>query len=183
MTPDATINWPICRSASPNAAGTTACDPTWKVMPSRRAIWRARSSSAGASSLDTPNLPSSGIRLWVLGQATRRKSVEVVGSAGLGHDLVELLVAVEGEAADAEIAIGAHDRAARLHRIHEVELGIGNARHALDLDQRGHIEGADAGLDQRLDDCGRVVGFRGIEHAAGEIGEEPVRRATRGMRP
>ena len=41
-------------------------------MPSRRAIWRVRSSKAGASALDTPNLPSSGMRLCVLGQASRR---------------------------------------------------------------------------------------------------------------
>ncbi len=119
----------------------------------------------------------------MFGQATLRKRFEILRPARLLHDLVELLVAVEGEAPDAEIAIGAHDGAARLDRVHEEQLRAFDRRQALDLDQRGHVEGADAGLDQSLDDLGRVVGLGGVQHTAREIGDEPVCRAERSMRP
>ena len=59
----------------------------------------------------------------------------------------------------------------------------GLAPDALDLRERGNVEGANARIDQRLDDLRRVVRLRGIEHAAREVREKPARRALRGMRP
>src|SRR5581483_260499 len=70
--------------------------------------------------------------------------VEVARLSRLLHDLVELVVAVEGEAPHPKVAIGAGDRAARLDRVHEEKLGVLDRREPLDLDQRGDVEGADA---------------------------------------
>ena len=109
--------------------------------------------------------------------------LEILGSACLLDDLVELVVAVEGEAAHRVFAIGPHDRAPRLDRVHEEQLGIRDPSEPLDLDERGHVEAADAGLDQRLDNLGSIVGLGSVEHAAREIGDEPACRALGGMRP
>ena len=108
---------------------------------------------------------------------------EVVGPAGLLEHFVQLVAGIEGEAPDAEIVIGAGDGAARLHRVHEIELGALDRRHALDLDQRGDVERTDTGLHQGVDDLGRVIGLGGIEHAAWKVREKPLRRAMRGMGP
>ena len=118
-----------------------------------------------------------------VGTGHAEEEVEVVRPAGLLHDLVQFLVAVESEASHAEIAVGAHYRAARLYRIHEIELGVRDPRHALDLDHGRHVEGVDAGLNQSINDDGRVVRLGGVEHPAGKAGEKPIRRAARGMRP
>src|SRR5262245_36831909 len=59
---------------------------------------------------------------------------QVLGPAGLGYDLVELVFAVESKAPDAELAIGPRDRPARLDRIHKEQLGAGNPGHEFDLD-------------------------------------------------
>ena len=118
-----------------------------------------------------------------VGTGQAEEQVEVLRPAGRLHDLVEFLVRVEGEAAHAELAVGAHDCSARLDRIHEIELGVGDARHALDFHERGDIEGPHAGFHQGIHDHGRVVGLGGVEHPAGEVGEKPIRRAPRGVRP
>ena len=73
--------------------------------------------------------------------------IEILCPACLLDDLVELVVAVEGEASHAVFAIGAHDGTARLDRVHEEQLGVCDRGEPLDFDERGDIEGADAGLD------------------------------------
>ena len=152
-------------------------------MPSRRAICRARNRSARRVLARHAELAFERNEAVGVGTSDPQEQRQVLRPAGLRDDLVELLVAVEGEAPHAEIAIGAHDGAARLDRVHEIELGVLDARQSLDLDQRGHVERADAGIHQGVDDLRRVVRLGGVEHAAGEVGEKPVRRATRGMRP
>src|SRR5581483_11523281 len=74
---------------------------------------------------------------------------EVAAAAGLLGDLPELVLAVEREAAHAELRERPPDRGARLHGMHVVELGAGNRRGVLDLRQRGNVEAADAGAVKR----------------------------------
>ena len=118
-----------------------------------------------------------------VGTSHPQEQREVLRPAGPSHDLVQLLVRVECEAPHTEILIGAYDRASRLDRVHEVELGVLDATKPLDLDQRGDVERPNAGIHQGVDDLRCVVRFGGVEHTAGEVGEKPIRRAACGVRP
>ncbi len=109
--------------------------------------------------------------------------VDVGSPSRLLDDLVELLVAVEGKAPHAERAIGPRDGRPRLHRVHEEQLGAGDAGEPLDLGERGHVEGPDTGLRQGIDDQRRIVRLGGVEHPPGEVGEKPARGAGRRLRP
>ncbi len=98
---------------------------------------------------------------------------EVAAAAGLLGDLLELVLAVEGEAAHAELGERAPDRVARLDRVHEVQLGAGNGRRVLDLGDRGDVEVADARAVQRAQQEHRAVRLVGVSDVTGKVLEKP----------
>ena len=100
---------------------------------------------------------------------------------GFLDDLLQLVLGVEREAPDAVLVIGATDRFARLHGMHEMQLGAGNGGRILDLGQRRHVEMADAGAVQGTDQKDRAIRFVSISHVSVEIFDEPARRAGGGM--
>ena len=78
--------------------------------------------------------------------------------------------------------IGAADGVARLDRMHEVQVRVGDRRRVLDLGQRGDVEMADAGAVQRADQEDGAVRLVGVGDVAGELVEKPARRAPCCMR-
>ena len=107
---------------------------------------------------------------------------EVAAAAGLLGDLLQLVLAVEREAAHAELGERAADGRARLDRVHEVQVRVGDGRRILDLGQRGDVEMADAGAVQRAQQEHRAVRLVGVSHVTGEVLQEPACRAARRMR-
>src|SRR5262249_10527661 len=65
------------------------------------------------------------VRVWA---GNSEVEIEIRRTSALLEDLVELLIAVEGEVPHAKLVICRVDRAPRLHRIHEIELGIRHRR-------------------------------------------------------
>ena len=98
---------------------------------------------------------------------------QVAAAAGLLGDLLQLLLAVEGEAAHAELGERTPDGSSRLDRVHEVELGAGNGRRVLDLGDRGDVELADARTVQRAQQEHRAVRFVGVSDVTGKVLEKP----------
>ena len=106
---------------------------------------------------------------------------QVAGAAGRLDDLVELVLAIERERAHAEL-VGAANGVPRLHRMHEVQVGVGDRRRILDLGQRGDVEMADAGAIQRADQEDGAVRLVGVGDVTGKLLEEPARSAPCSMR-
>ncbi len=91
---------------------------------------------------------------------------------------------VEGEGAHAVVEIGRADGRAALHRVHEGDPGAGGVGpHALDLGERGDIEGLDSLGRQTFDDPRRRVGLHRIEDVAGKALPEPASRYGQGAAP
>ena len=66
-------------------------------------------------------------------------------------ELGDLVLMVDGDDADAVLLERQADIGLRLDRMHVEHLGIRRHRaHRRELARRGHVEGRDAGLDQRL---------------------------------
>ena len=107
---------------------------------------------------------------------------EIAAAAGLLGDLLQLLLAVEREAAHAELGERAPDGGARLDRMHEVQLRAGDGRRVLDLGQRGDVEMADARAVKRAQQEHRAVRLVGVGDVTGEVFEEPPGRPARCVR-
>ena len=107
---------------------------------------------------------------------------EVAAAAGLLGDLLELVLAVEGEAAHAELGERAPDGMARLDRMHVVQLGAGNGGRILDLGDRGDIEFADARAVQRAQQEHRAVRLVGVSDVTGKVLEKPPGGSACSMR-
>src|SRR5439155_923139 len=103
-------------------------------------------------------------------------------AAGLLGDLLQLLLAVESEAAHAKFGERAPDRGARLDRVHEVELGAGNGRCVLDLGERGDVELANAHAVKRAQQEHRAVRLVGVSDVTGKVLEKPPGGSARSMR-
>src|SRR5665648_1131974 len=84
-------------------------------------------------------LPLQGNEAMGVGTGDPQEQGEVVRPARLLDDLVELIFRIESEAPYAEVPIGAGNGTARLHRVHEIELGAFDRGHPLDLNQGGDI--------------------------------------------
>ena len=87
--------------------------------------------------------------------------------------------------AHAELGERAADGVARLDRMHEVQVRVGDRRRVLDLGQRGDVEMADAGAVQRADQEHGAVRLVGVGDVTGELFEKPPRGAPAacGRRP
>ncbi len=75
MTPALAIRRPTSCKRATKASGVSVWEPTWKVMPSSLAAWRAFTSRRTALTPETPYLRSSGILLFLAATDTRTHSV------------------------------------------------------------------------------------------------------------
>ena len=98
---------------------------------------------------------------------------EVAAAAGLLGDLLELVLAVEGEAAHTELGERTTDGHARLDRVHVMQLGARDSGGILDLGDRGNVELADARAVQRAQQEHRAVRLVGVSDVTGKVLEKP----------
>ena len=112
-------------------------------------------------------------------EVTRRP----LGTGRLGDDLLQFILGIEREAANAMLVVSAANSFAGLHGVHEVQLRARNGRGVLDLGNGGDVEMANAGAVERSNQKDRAVRLVGVSHIAIEIFDEPVRSASGGVRP
>ena len=109
---------------------------------------------------------------------------EIASPARRFADLVQLFRRVEREDPHAEVMVGARDRRAALHRVHEGHPGAGRVRRdQRHLTRRGNVERLDPGAMQGADQPWRRIGLHRIEDIALEVSPEPARRQRRRSRP
>ena len=90
--------------------------------------------------------------------------VQVGAAAGGVENLVQFVHTVQREGADAVIEIGLGDRRPALDRMHEGQAHVmADRTDQFDLGDGGHVEAANAGLDQGLDDPTRRVRLHSVE--------------------
>ncbi len=111
------------------------------------------------------------------------EKLQVLRSAGLLDDLVELVLSVEREALHAELPIGATNRAPRLHRMHEMDLRAGDGCRILEFRQGSNVELADAGPVERPEQKHGAVRLVGVRDLTGKVLEEPAGGAAGSMGP
>ena len=102
---------------------------------------------------------------------------EILGAARRGDDLLELGFAVEREDAHAMIEVRSLDRLARLHRMHEGQLGVRIAgRDELDLSLGGDVEPAKPGRVHGIERPRGGVRLDGVEDLPRKFLLEPGSR-------
>ena len=106
-------------------------------------------------------------------QGKPEDQAEIVRMAGLIEDLCQLAVAVEHEVAHAVARVSGAYRRARLHRVHEVYVRVGEHRaHQAHLVGRGAVEMPHAAVPHRAQHGRHRVAFHGIQRLAGEPAAE-----------
>jgi hypothetical protein len=100
-------------------------------------------------------------------EAQHRRRADRHGPHRLLQDLFQLVSAVEREIDDAVAVKRDMDRRARLHRVHEMQLGARQkTAHQHDLGQRGAIEMPDAAGPHRAQDARLRVALDGVKDVA-----------------
>ena len=140
-----------------NASGRMHWLPTWKETPSISSLaWRVLAQQRRRFLGGDAELARERIGGAVAGDGEAHDQRQVLGAAGFGQDLVQLVLAVEREGLDPEIVEGARDGAAALHRVHEGDLRVREAAvHQRRLGVRGDVEVLDAAGPERIQHPGR----------------------------
>ena len=146
-------------------------------MPSVSAFWRAPRISAGRLAPGRAELPLQRDFAVGGGASDAHHQGQILGAAGDRLDLVEFCLGIERKSPHAKIVVGLGDEAPGFHWMHDVHDRAGKRRDLSDLGKRGHVEMANSSLEQRVEDGRRVVRLHRIEGFAGEILDEPSRRA------